>query len=322
MAVASSGRISWDDSQFSDYSRGQGGLNRRRIIHRSRVAGRGFFGHIPRAYCNRDSEECVVCVRRIGRIGCLSTAVPEGPCQGLERRPIHVRSTRPGRSLTRRRRLPVLVKRIRFRDGIHLSLDVTTVTCNSRYMNERRDELIAKSLDYFLEHGVAELSLRPLAQEIGTSARMVVYHFGSKAGLITAVMDEVRAGIQKSFAAALVDSRTKPSGSVIHRFWARMIQPSNIRYLRLLLEVQVLAMHNPARYARYLERTSSSWLEIIEASLPSSRENRIVATLYAAVIDGLLLEYLSTGDDQRTTKALDCFRGLMKARARRTRKFS
>jgi AcrR family transcriptional regulator len=189
-------------------------------------------------------------------------------------------------------------------------------------MNERRDELIAKSLDYFLEHGVAELSLRPLAQKIGTSARMVVYHFGSKAGLITALMDEVRAGIQKSFAAALMDSRTKPSGNVIHKFWAWMIQPSNVRYLRLLLEVQVLAMQNPARYARYLERTSSSWLEIIEASLPSSRENRIVATLYAAVIDGLLLEYLSTGDDQRTTKALDCFRGLMKARARRTRKLS
>jgi AcrR family transcriptional regulator len=189
-------------------------------------------------------------------------------------------------------------------------------------MNERRDELIAKSLDYFLEHGVAGLSLRPLAQKIGTSARMVVYHFGSKDDLITAVMDEVRARIQKLFAGALMDSRTKPSGRVIQTFWAWMIKPSNVRYLRLLLEVQVLAMQNPARYARYLERTSSSWLEIVEASLPPSRDNRIVATLCTAVIDGLLLEYLSTGDDQRTTKALDFFSGLMKARARRTRKFS
>jgi AcrR family transcriptional regulator len=187
-------------------------------------------------------------------------------------------------------------------------------------MSARRDELTAKSLDYFLEHGMAGLSLRPLAQKIGTSARLVVYHFGSKDGLITAVMDEVRARIQKSFAGVLKDSRSKPSGRVIQAFWAWMIHPSNVRYLRLLFEVQVLAMQNPARYARYLERTSSSWLEIIEASLPPSKENRVVATLYAAVIDGLLLEYLSTGDDQRTTKALDFFSGLMKARARGTRK--
>lgn len=187
-------------------------------------------------------------------------------------------------------------------------------------MDGRRDELIDESLDYFLEHGVAGLSLRPLARKIGTSARMIVYHFGSKDGLITAVMDEVRARIQKSFAGALTDSRTKPSERAIHAFWAWMIQPSNIRYLRLLFEVQVLAMQNPARYARYLERTSSSWLDIIEASLPRSRGNRIVATLYEAVVDGLLLEYLSTGDDRRTTKALDFFSGLMKARARRTRK--
>ncbi len=189
-------------------------------------------------------------------------------------------------------------------------------------MSGQRDKLIAKSLDYFLEHGVAGLSLRPLAQKIGSSARMIVYHFGSKDGLITSVMDEVRARIQKSFARALTVSRTRPSGRVLRTFWAWMIQPSNFRYLRLLLEVQVLAMQNPARYARYLEQTSSSWLEIIEASLPPSRDNRIIATLCTAVIDGLLLEYLSTGDDQRTTKALDFFSGLMKARTRRTRKFS
>jgi len=41
--------------------------------------------------------------------------------------------------------------------------------------------------------------------------------------------------------------------------------------------------------------------------LPKSKSNRAVATLCAAVIDGLLLEYLSTGDRRRTTGALDLF---------------
>jgi AcrR family transcriptional regulator len=179
------------------------------------------------------------------------------------------------------------------------------------YMSARRDELIRRSLDYFLENGVAGLSLRPLAAEIGTSARLLVYHFGSKEGLIAAVMGEVQARIQESFTrlARVPDSR--PGKGVMHTFWAWTIRPENAVYLRLLFEVQVLAMQNPAKYARYLENTSSKWLDLIEASLPPTREKRFIATLCAAVIDGLLLEFLSTGDDRRTTKALDMFDQIM-----------
>jgi hypothetical protein len=82
--------------------------------------------------------------------------------------------------------------------------------------------------------------------------------------------------------------------------------------MRLLFEVQALALQNPAAYARYLKGTSSSWLELIEGSLPPGKSNRAIATLCAAVIDGLLLEYLSTGDLRRTTKALDHFATLMR----------
>jgi AcrR family transcriptional regulator len=181
-------------------------------------------------------------------------------------------------------------------------------------MSERREELIEKSLDYMLEHGVAGLTLRPLAGAIGTSARLLVYHFGSKDGLITAVMDEVRARIQRSFAGVLGDPTKKPVKSVMQAFWAWTIHRANVKYMRLLFEVQVLAIHNPAMYGPYLEGTSSSWLELIEASLPPSREKRAFATLCAAVIDGLLLEYLSTRDGRRTTRALELFNRLMAGR--------
>jgi len=182
-------------------------------------------------------------------------------------------------------------------------------------MSESRDKLISKLLDYFLKHGVAGLSLRPVAEDLGTSARMVVYHFGSKDGLITAVMDEVRSRIQKSFSKVLLDTQKKPATHIMRAFWTWMIHPSNVQYLRLLFEVQVLAIQNPAKYAHYMERTSSSWLDIIESCLPPSRKRRVVATLCTAVIDGLLLEYLSTGDKRRTTKALEAFIGLIKSRA-------
>jgi len=184
-------------------------------------------------------------------------------------------------------------------------------------MSERREELIAKSLDYFLKHGLAGLSLRPLAGQIGTSARLLVYHFGSKDGLIAAVMDEVRARTQKSFAASAAISAKRIRNGVMLSFWAWITYPVNVPYMRLLFEVQVLALQNPAVYARYLEGASSSWLELIESSLPPSKSSRATATLCAAVIDGLLLEYLSTGDRRRTTSALDLFGELMQGRTRK-----
>ena len=174
-------------------------------------------------------------------------------------------------------------------------------------MSERRAELIDKSLDYFLEHGAAGISLRPLAAATGTSARLLVYHFGSKDNLVAAVLDEVRNRLQKSFADLLASSRRGKRRSALQAFWSWTIRAENLPYLRLLFEVQVLALQNPDRYAQYLEGTSTSWLELIEGSLPPSRDRRSIATLCVAVIDGLLLEYLSTGDVKRTTRALKLF---------------
>lgn len=184
-------------------------------------------------------------------------------------------------------------------------------------MSERREELIVKALEYFLKHGVAGLSLRPLAGQIGSSARLLVYHFGSKDGLIAAVMDEVRARMQKSFAASAVHSAKAVRNGVMQSFWAWITHPANVPYMRLLFEVQILALQNPGVYARYLEGTSSSWLELIERSLGRSKANRSIATLCVAVIDGLLLEYLSTGDRRRTTSALALFSAMMRGRTRR-----
>lgn len=200
-----------------------------------------------------------------------------------------------------------------------------------RFMSERREELIEKALEYFLKHGLAGLSLRPLAGQIGSSARLLVYHFGSKDGLIAAVMGEVRARMQKSFAASAaprggaspgarrVRNRSAQGGrnDVMRSFWAWITHPDNVPSMRLLFEVQVLAVQNPRVYARYLEGTSSTWLELIERSLPPSKANRSVATLCAAVMDGLLLEYLSTGDRRRTTGALELFSTMLRGRTRR-----
>jgi AcrR family transcriptional regulator len=173
-------------------------------------------------------------------------------------------------------------------------------------MTTRRQQLLDRSLRYLLDHGIADLSLRPLAARIGTSARLLIYHFGSRDGLLTAVMDEVRARLQASFTAMsqrTVTRRTSP----LEVFWQWATAADQVAYIRLLFEVQVLALQRPAEFGPYLARTSDT------GSPPSSRRcprrsatrkpRRSVRPSSTAAA-----EFLSTGDRKRTTRALNVFR--------------
>jgi AcrR family transcriptional regulator len=179
----------------------------------------------------------------------------------------------------------------------------------------KRDELRDHALEYFLDHGLAELSLRPLAEQIGTSARLLIYHFESKEKLITVVMEQVRSRVQQSVMDMMYAAQGQPT---LESFWHWVSDNKNIRYVRLLFEVQILALQNPSIYGQFLSDTSSSWLEVIEQAIPESAERRTIATLCSAVIDGLVLEYMSTGDLDRTSTALKFFVSLLSQHHTRT----
>jgi len=164
---------------------------------------------------------------------------------------------------------------------------------------------------------VANLSLRPLAAAIGTSARMLLHYFGSKEALIAEVMEQVQARLQTAFQDLAADHRAADRHNLLQDFWKILSAKPNQAALRLLFEVQMLALQNPKRYRRYLTRTSASWRELIERALPSRQKSAVSATLYTAVIDGLLLELLSTGDLKRTSRALTLFTDHCQPKARR-----
>lgn len=179
------------------------------------------------------------------------------------------------------------------------------IVCNDCYMTTR-DRLLQRCLTYFLRHGVANLSLRPLAAAVGTSARMLLHYFGSKEALIAEVMEHVQRRLQNSFKELLAGSGGLQSNP-LPKFWKTLSRKENQPSLRLLFEVQMLALQNPRRYRRYLTRTSTTWRGLIQQALPAKQRNAASATLHNAVIDGLLLELLSTGDLRRTSRALTFF---------------
>ena len=155
-----------------------------------------------------------------------------------------------------------------------------------------------------LEHGAAKLSLRPLAAKLGTSPRMLLFHFKSKEGLLQDVLGELNTRLQASFVALASSSRGE---APLKRFWRWAGNKKNLPYLRLLYEVQIIAIQNPGEYAGYLKKMSIDWQAVVLESLSKSMRCEPMATLCIAVFDGLFLELMSTGERGRLTRALDYF---------------
>ena len=177
-------------------------------------------------------------------------------------------------------------------------------------LTPRREVLLEATIEYMLKHGVADLSLRPLAAKVGSKARLLIYHFGSKDALVSEAMIVVRDRVQKAFAGMVENGRGRTISQIIHAFWRWTTAKDNERYLRLFFEVQGLALQKPDRYGRYLEGAVSTWVEMMATVLPARMtiaKRRALAALAVGAVVGLLMDYLSSGDKKRSSQALEIF---------------
>lgn len=182
-------------------------------------------------------------------------------------------------------------------------------------MTPRKTELLDAAITFVADHGVAKLSLRPLAAHIGTSARLLIFHFGSKERLLAEILAEVQRRLQ-AVVAGMALARDGGAIPPLRRFWDHVTRPENLPMLRVIYEAHFIALQNPAEFGSLLADTSNQWIDLIEARLPDAVRSKATATLCAAVVDGLLIELIGSGNRRRTTQALDLFIALLAARAR------
>jgi AcrR family transcriptional regulator len=173
-------------------------------------------------------------------------------------------------------------------------------------MSMRKAMLVESLIAYLIRRGVADLSLRPMAAAVGTSARLLIFHFGSKERLLLEVLDEMQARLQRSLAGLLGEPGVTRSAP-LRQFWDWALKEPNFSQLQLIYQLHVLAAQDHKTYGKYLKRNSLSWLELVQAVLKPVQRSPALATLIVAVFDGLLIEVISTGDRRRTTAAIDEF---------------
>jgi AcrR family transcriptional regulator len=172
-----------------------------------------------------------------------------------------------------------------------------------------RERLLAAAMDHVAAHGVGNLSLRGLAAALGTSHRMLIYHFGSREGLLIAVIRAVEAQQR----AALEDMLAAPDAGTpeetMRRMWQRIADPSLWPNERLFFEVYAQALQGSPHALPLLDGIVDLWVEpIAKLAIAQGRpeaQARAEARLGVAVTRGLLLDLLATGDREAVDAAME-----------------
>lgn len=186
-------------------------------------------------------------------------------------------------------------------------------------VSQRQQELLQRAYEYVLQHGMMTLSLRPLAEAIGSSPRVLLFLFGSKEGLVQALLARARTA-ELAFLAEM--RRPDDFDSVVRRVWQWLVAKEHRPMLVLWLETYAHSLVEPAGpYAQFALRTVEDWLELLAThQTPQHRRTRAGANeraLTLAVLRGAMMDLLASGDEARTTALVEAhLSGIAAARDR------
>jgi AcrR family transcriptional regulator len=176
-----------------------------------------------------------------------------------------------------------------------------------------RQQLLDAAIDYAAGHGISDLSLRSLATALGTSHRMLIFHFGSKEGLWVEIARTVDRR-QRERLPGFPPDPGQPVGELIRAWWRHFSDPGLWPYERLFFELYGQALQGRPHTAGFLDEFLGGvigWLEpfvavAVAAGMPEPAA-RAQLRLGVAVTRGLLLDLLATGDTEAADQAMEAF---------------
>ncbi len=171
----------------------------------------------------------------------------------------------------------------------------------------RRAALAEAATDYALEHGLIGLSLRPLAAAVGTSDRMLLYHFADKDDLVASVL---RVSTDRSVQEIRALPPAADVSSFVVGFWDASVTGQLERCQRLYVEAAALGLLGQEPYASVVREANDRWTAalvdaVVAAGCPPELARRFVVLLDAAFM-GLQLDLpLDRGHPDQRRAVLD-----------------
>jgi AcrR family transcriptional regulator len=183
-----------------------------------------------------------------------------------------------------------------------------TAQATGRAPSPRQDELLELAYRYVLAHGLAGMSLRPLARAIGSSPRVLLYLYGSKDELIRALLDRARADELAAIGAGPEADSPADLIEVAQQVWRWLSDDSHRHLLGLWVEAYARSLVDPdGPWSGFAAQTVQDWLGLLAARQPPRRRGPAGAaerTAVLALLRGAMLDLLATGDVARTTRSV------------------
>lgn len=163
----------------------------------------------------------------------------------------------------------------------------------------RHDELLDQVTDHVLTHGLIGLTLRPLAAAIGTSDRMLIYHFGSRDALVSAVVaratDRAVRRIEDLPAAPTVRS-------AVNRLWVAYGEQPLDSCLDVYVQAAASGLFGSEPFLSEVRACNDRWSAalrdyLVRSGAPARRAARVV-TLVDSALYGFHLDLATDRPDE------------------------
>ena len=169
----------------------------------------------------------------------------------------------------------------------------------------RHEDLLDQVTDHVLSHGLIGLTLRPLAAAIGTSDRMLIYHFGSRDALVSAVV-----GRATDRGVAEVDALpgAPTVRAAVNRLWAAYGEQPLDSCLDVYVQAAATGLFGSEPYLTEARASNDRWSVALGAYLarsgaPPRRVPRVV-TLVDSALYGFHLD-LATDRPEDLARGVD-----------------
>jgi AcrR family transcriptional regulator len=184
-----------------------------------------------------------------------------------------------------------------------------TATDAGRATSARQDELLELAYQYVLAHGLADMSLRPLAKAIGSSPRVLLFLYGTKDALIRALLDRARADELAAIGAFREVGNGAGLADSARQVWEWLSAPDHRLMLGLWVEAYARSLVDPAGpWGGFAAQTVQDWLGLLASTQPPARRRSAAGaaerTAVLALLRGAMLDLLATGDLTRATASV------------------
>jgi len=164
---------------------------------------------------------------------------------------------------------------------------------------DRREDLLDQVTDYVLERGLIGLTLRPLAAAIGTSDRMLIYHFESRDELVSQV---VASANQRAIAEVNALPGAPTVRSAVNRLWSAYCEEPLNSLLTLYCQAAASGLIGEEPYRSDARASNAQWAGALRDYLarsgaPARRVARIV-TLVDSSLYGFHLDLTTDRPDE------------------------